>query len=213
MSTTNRPLGFELVSVNYGNGLRTAARFQCLECAATAEAPVRSGSGLNPEATAKWVRERGWKANAFKKAGTYCPKCSGPKAAKNDTDSKIRKVIPMSQTIPAAVALREATADQRMKIRAHLDKSFDDSVGMYLDGLSDLRIAELVGVPRIIVERMRDTAYGPIKVDPAMQALREELAALKVAVDGQQAGIDNLKSKVVGAASRLEAMLTKAAAA
>jgi len=164
---------------------------------------------MNPEGVAKRACFNGWKAYAFRATKTYCPSCAGPPKISNDAESEIRKVIPMSvQPIKAAetkiVEVRDPTGDQRVQIRGHLDKSFDDNVGMYLDGMSDARIAELVGVPRLIVERMREAAYGPIKVDPLVAGMRNELLDMKREVDGQQKGLDQIKTKMAELGSRIE---------
>jgi hypothetical protein len=88
------------------------------------------------------------------------------------------EVIPMPE--PAKLLeVRDPTPEQRFKIRSMLDKSFDDAAGMYLDGLDDQKVAEAAGVPRIIVERMRETAYGPVKITAEQAAAKAELASLR----------------------------------
>jgi len=116
-------------------------------------------------------------------------------------------IKPASEPLP----IREATPDQRVMIRAALDKSFDDSVGTYLDDMSDQRIAELAGVPRIIVERIREAAYGPIKVAPVMLELRTTVTALKADIETHQKALDALKRQAVELSSRLEKRLAGAA--
>lgn len=208
-------LGFILSRSNWGDRERTTAKFQCVSCPETTEVPVRSGVPLDPEGYAKRVNTAGWQAHPFRRAKTYCPACLMP-AAKNDPDSELRKVVPMAipPTTPATtlplpprlVDVAAPTTMQRHAVRQHLDKSFDDNAGCYLDGLSDQRVAELVGVPRIIVEQMREAAYGPIKLDPVVAGLRAEVAQAKRELDGQQKTLDALKTKVAEMSSRLEKM-------
>ncbi len=78
---------------------------------------------------------------------------------------------------------REATTAERVKVRALLDANFDDAAGRYLDGYSDQRIGEEVGVPWAIVARIREVGYGPIKVDPEIDAIRSEMAKLRTEND------------------------------
>lgn len=94
------------------------------------------------------------------------------------------------------IPIREATNDQRVLIRNLLDKHFDDAVGTYLDSMSDAAIAEKAGVPRVVVERIREAAYGPIKVDPEIQAIRTELAALKAAAEKLMATVADLSARL-----------------
>ena len=94
--------------------------------------------------------------------------------------------------------LKDPTTDQRVKIRSLLDKHFDDGVGRYLDGFSDQKIADAVDVPRIIVEKMRETGWGPIKTDPELVNLSNQLADM-------EAKIGDIKTKI-------EAMMAKSRA-
>jgi len=80
-----------------------------------------------------------------------------------------------------------------------------DAAGCYLDDLSDARIAELVGVPRVIVERLRETAYGPVLLTPEMVRLRTEMATLK-------ADIAKLETRAAEISSKLEQMTARRAA-
>lgn len=214
-----KPLGFEMVNVTEGAVRKTVAQFTCSERWRTLDVTMSSGKPLNAEGLAKTACHKGWVANPFRRTGTYCPTCAGPTTkSKNDPDSELRKVIPMVAATPIKAApsivaeVRETTPDERVAIRNHLDKHFDDGVGSYLDGMSDQRVAELVGVPRVAVERLREAAYGPIRVDPAVLEVREAIAAFKGEVEGQQKALDTLKAKALELASTLEKRLAGKAA-
>lgn len=203
MSRSTSGLGFTMAT---DESRRPIARFHCTECDAKADVVVVGT--LNPELIAKNVCRKGWRAWPYKQSKTYCPKCLGPSAA-NNPNSELEKVKPMSSSV---ISLKDPTPDQRFAIRGHLDKSFDDSKGMFLDDMSDQRIAELVGVPRACVERIREMAYGSIKVDPVIAGLRAELVGLRSEMDAMQTGLDNLKKKGMDMGSRLEkAMVGRAA--
>ena len=206
-------LGFIKTSVPApGGGYHGVARFLCVGCGTTHDERLQSGRACNPEMIAKRAERDGWQAHAKRRSRVYCPACVA-KCPANDPNSELAKVIPMAKPAAAAepTSIRDATPDQRVMIRSELDKHFDDSVGAYLDGMSDNRIAEKVGVPRIVVERIREAAYGPIRVDPEMQALRSQIDLLKGEIEGQQKGIDTLKTKVAELSSRLEKKLAVAA--
>lgn len=190
-----RELGFLRTSAPLSEGgFRPVARFICNGCGATADLSMNSGNGVNPEAMAKIIRDRGWSADPFRRSVSYCPACRV--RPKNDPNSELKKVIPMAKAPEPVAAIREATPQQRTTIRNYLDKHFDDAAGTYLDGMSDQKIAEAVNVPRMIVERMRDTAYGPIKVDPEIQAIRTELATIKAQADKLAAAVVDLTARL-----------------
>lgn len=217
---TGGALGFDIKNVFGGGRPRTVARFACVECATILDVSVDSDKPMNAQGYAKTACNKGWIAYPDRKARTYCPKCRGPASkTKNDPDSELRKVIPPMALVtpikpasPVAVEVRNPTPDQRVAIRNLLDKHFDDGSGMYLDDMSDQRVAELAGVPRVIVERLREAAYGPIRVDPALAEMRAALAAYKAEVDGQQKALDALKAKALELASTLEKRLAGKAA-
>jgi hypothetical protein len=192
-----RELGFLKTStILPDGGFRPVARFVCNGCGATSEFSLKSREGVNPEAMAKLVRGRGWVADPFRRSASYCPACLV--RPKNDPNSELKRVNLMPKIPEPSSATREATPQQRTTIRNYLDKHFDDAAGAHLDGMSDQKIADAVNIPRVIVERMRDAAYGPIKVDPEVQAIRAELAALKVQAETLTAAVAGLTARVSG---------------
>ncbi len=121
----------------------------------------------------------------------------------------------MATAAAAPEITRQITPDQRLAVRNLLDHHFDDGVGGYIDGFSDQKVAEQAGVPRIFVERAREAAYGPIRLDPVVGQLREDVAALKIAIiDGQRAveeankGLTALQKQAFSLASRIELLAT-----
>jgi hypothetical protein len=116
---------------------------------------------------------------------------------------KFPRAVPAPAPAPKlAIVPKQPTADQRLAIRNLLDKHFDDGVGCYLDGMDDQKVAERVGVPRLIVEQIRDAGWGPVKVNPEMVALRAEVAALKAELEKQSADVAKAYSEGSAAAMR-----------
>jgi len=210
--------GFTVVSLLH-NGLRsTWARFHCVSCDATSDCRVTTGLPLDCHGYAKKMARRGWQAWANKKSKTYCPACLGPR--KKAASPPALKVVPMAP--PKLVDVRKPTQAERMKIRALLDLHFDDARGMYLEGKNDQTLAEEVGVPRLVVEQMREVSYGPLRVNPedvAMQAeitqLRQDLDLLKKELDERLAPrreeIAQLEVRLANIAARLDARIDKVA--
>ena len=105
----------------------------------------------------------------------------------------------MTETKP-----REASPQERVKIRSILDKHFDDGAGQWLDGYSDQRAGEEIGVPWALVTRIREAAYGPIRVDPEIGAIRAEL--IQIGRD-----LAAMTERHAAAQKRLDALLAKRA--
>lgn len=197
--TTQRPLGFKYLSLMTSGGGKNVARFQCSSCPVFID--INAGKS-NPETLAQRARDKGWAAVPYRSASVACPSCVAPKP-RNDPNSELKRLplMPIQPNTPDPTSL---TGDQRMQIRSYLDKSFDDQQGVYLDDMSDAKIAELVNVPRLVVEKMRETAYGPIKVDPAIVGLRNETAQLKREIEAAAATLDGLKARQIDIVDRIE---------
>lgn len=184
----------------------TRAIFHCSKCQARCE--VTPPHPLNPEQIAKMARKLGWDADGYRKSTTRCPTCLHRRSpGESPKEPTIMATEPKPTTLP-----RDPTTGERMKIRALLDQHFDDSAGMYLDGYSDQRIGEESGVPWAIVTKIREAAYGTIRVDPEITALRAEidqaarkLAALEKSLAAEVQTITGLKARIETAMAKRSA--------
>lgn len=215
---TRKPLfsghQFELVH-HVRDGRRLAAsRFVCASCEAKQEFSVGS-QGINPEAIVKTAAGLGWEVKLRSERAT-CPRCAAARRtrAKGESPSPpsdqvtparfsipvghSEKVIPMQSkpSTPTAVTPRPLTDSERLKIRTLLDSHFDDAKGRYLDGYSDQRIAAEVNVPRIHVETIREAGWGPIRVDPEVAAIAEELRKAREEVEALSQRIGVLTARL-----------------
>ena len=89
---------------------------------------------------------------------------------------------PSTQEAPVStnVEPRALSAGQYRKVINLLEEHFHDTAGLYATGWSDQRIAEEVDAPRASVAKLREEAFGVLKIDPAVKA---ELDALQVAIN------------------------------
>ncbi len=192
-----------------------AVRFVCASCEAKLEFAV-GGQAINPEAVVKKAADRGWEVKPRSERAT-CPRCVAERRERAKGDSPTpppahaapvrfsipvghsEKVIPMQSkpSTPTAVTPRPLTDGERLKIRTLLDSHFDDAKGRYLDGYSDQRIAAEVNVPRIHVETIREAGWGPIRVDPEVAAITEELRKAREEVEA-------LSQRIAALSARLE---------
>jgi hypothetical protein len=212
--------GFVIARSRLEHHRRDVARFVCARC--PIELEVAPTWPLNPEAVAKRASAYGWRVDAYRKSEARCPDCQARRSPGDRPDPKPPAPPQTAKVIPMTVAAidpkpkaqpPEPTKDQRLKIRALLDKHFDDHTGAYLDSYSDQRIGEEVGIAWAAVARIREAAYGPIRVDPEVAGLRAELKALHQAIERGQKGLDDLKALAAGVSNRLAVLEAKRSAA
>jgi hypothetical protein len=196
-SVSGKGYGFELANRPIGDGKqrRTVAVFRCAKChVATLELNITTGDRLNPNKLANTAKLRGWEADAVRKQRAICPLCLRAGVV-NDPTAPLKKLEEYMAQQPSppspimdkpVVPLREPTPDQRAVIRTLLEKNFDEEHGYYVGGYSDQRVAEEANVPRLVVERLRDAAYGPIKVSPEVMGLREDMETLRMKLDAME---------------------------
>lgn len=208
------------------NGFVTASvdnarviRFVCARCDAHTDIRLRSSEKMNPEAFANHVKLRGWVVDAFRASVNRCPDCAaGRNKTKNDVDSELRKFqekLPMPNLTPdptivrasPVMPIREPTSDQRVMVRQLLEANFDEEGGYYVGSFSDQKIAEVVNVPRLVVERIREAAYGPIRITPEVLALRREAAELRKLITDARAAADALIAEITASLTPLDARL------
>lgn len=211
-----KKLGFDIVSVEHGDGLVRVARFSCSRCPATVDVRVKPGNAMSPNHVALIASKyRGWNADAERKKKVLCPDCLNPprpdKEAvttnQEEEPEPMATVTPIKPT-PAPAKPGKLSSDQRLRVRNYLDKHFDDSVGVYLDGMSDQKIAEALDIPRAVIEQMREAAYGPIRVAPEIVELRAELSTVRRTVEQWQAGLGAAFEKLNEIETRLEKFIS-----
>lgn len=199
----HRPLPFEPLKTGFHEDpkqlSREVARFLCHVCEAKGDLPlVRSTVGYNPEATIKRAEKEGW---IVKGAKARCPRCARAREhARGDRpDAKPMPTIVIPPKEPAAVMPAPTTSnvtpianrprpdaptpDERLAIRALIEKHFDEGLGRYLNGYSDARVASEVSVPRKWVEDLREVAYGPLRSPPELDAVPPALTELIAVVN------------------------------
>jgi hypothetical protein len=174
-----RTYGFDLTGEKGEDGThRSLARFTCTRCPAISDVTIKAGESLAPEAFVNTMRQRGWDAHATHRNRTLCPDCKRNKPV-NDPDSEIKKMLAKNSNMTdtaigsGVVPYRDPTIPERASIRDLLNKHFDEMDGAYHDEWDDNKIAEQLNLPRIMVERLRDAAYGPIRVSPELMKMRK----------------------------------------
>jgi hypothetical protein len=211
-------LGFDVTSETINGVSRPLAQFTCAKCPVTFDIPLKSSGKLMPEMLAHQARQKGWDAHAAHKNRTLCPACKAAKPA-NDPDSEIKKMMAKNQTSgdtaisSGVVPFREPTIEQRARIRELLNLHFDEMDGAYHDEWDDQVVAERLNLPRVLVERLREAAYGPIRLTPEMVAMRKQHDALNQKLNDVDASfnllIEQVKQDMIAMRKELRAMDVK----
>lgn len=206
---TANTYGFDIVGEKVGDHHKSLARFTCTGCGATQDEVIKSGFPLAPEMLAKGARQRGWDADQSHRNRTLCPRCKQNKEP-NDPDSELKKMIAKQKANGTnghhehrLVPIHNPTSEQRAAIRTLLDKHFDADDGYYLGEWSDQKIAEHLNLPRVIIENLRDLAYGPIKITPEQMAVRNEVAAIKAEIEALRSEHKALSDQLVADCDKL----------
>lgn len=195
--------GFAIAHAVDGAGKHyPVARFACNSgvpgCTQTLDRTIKSGE-MNPEMIAKWARRRGWVVISGRPGHVTCPDCASAnpldkaledfisrttgdenmaKPIQTTTTASPPEVTPEVTQISPLRTLHSLSTEQRIQIRHLLEKNFDEELGYYVGGYSDEKIAEELGIPRVLVERAREYAYGPIKVTQAQLDARRRFEEL-----------------------------------
>ena len=135
-----------------------------------------------------------------------------PAPAANKVTTLASAIANSSSLTPLAKAV---APDSKTRIRALLDKHFDDSRGAYLDGYSDQRVGAELDVPWKAVADLREVAYGPLREDPEVAAIKASIETMSVKLGdrisefqtwtmAQRKAIDDLRVRVIAIENRAE---------
>lgn len=189
MGVVNKELAFTYHRIP---GTGNVARLFCSSCSAHID--IHVGGHAPPEHTIKKFRSLGWEADIMTRRLCVCPACIETRALARKQPNgglKTMSTAPATATaigaatpphLPAAL-----TQHQRSAVRSLLDEYFDDSAGQYLSGYSDQRIGTECSVPWAAVTALRETAYGPIKSDVELDAVKALIVKAAEALADAQA--------------------------
>jgi len=117
----------------------------------------------------------------------------------------------------AAVAHMEAddynrtlTSHEKAKVRGVLDSHFDDQIGRYIDNYDDQRVGKETNLPWALVAEYRELAYGPLKADPIVEAVKAEAVVLRQEFTELSHAMDALRDRIVKVEGRLVNVEAKA---
>lgn len=144
----------------------------------------------DPAQVRKRMTTKGWAFDPYHKRGNLCPKCQKGEQVmpQKPTLVAVQPEVQMAQT-PIQGPRTGLTTEERFKVRQLLDQHFDDKLGAYLNQYSDQRIGMELELPWKLVFDLREMAYGPIREDPRIAQIRNDMAAL-------ERGMSELRTKI-----------------
>jgi len=136
------------------------------------------GNHFPPEVLRKMLRNKGW---VFYGQKATCPVHADNKV-KGEQVTQMGEAMKAAQVdTPKTDASVNAKQARREALR-FLDDGFDLVKGAYNDGFSDAEIAKATGLSEKAVTDLRAEFGYDIKVDPEIEAIREELAGFRKAI-------------------------------
>lgn len=189
-------IGFQLKSVDTGNS--TIARWACT-CSKCGIEHVTSHKAFNttPELLSKTIQSQGWE---YQRRQLVCPTC----IAKAKEEKKMSNVT---------TKIEAANPKLQRKVFALLDDHFNETTGFYEVGWSDKKIAESAQTSEQYVANLRKGAYRDLAEDPAITALRGEIADLearsKTLTDALMTTVDEIEKKIAALNTRLDGYAMK----
>lgn len=116
----------------------------------------------------------------------------------------------MSTQLPKAQSATPVlTPAQKAKVRDALDTFYDDEACLYRAGKTDQIIGDELGVPYDAVATMRESAYGPIKSDPEVEALSRQLEYLRGSIKTIEGRVESLMTDLDAATKGVSSLATK----
>lgn len=167
---------------------------RCSKCETVEE--LRQGQNTDttdPNLLSKRMKSKGWEFHPYNKRACVCPVCQ-----KENSEMPKPTLVANSdpQVVLAQQTPRTITGEERYKVRHLLDQHFDDKMGAYIDGYSDQRIGTELEIPWKLVFDIREAAYGPIREDPRIAAVRQDMARLERQMSELTKGMTELRSKI-----------------
>ncbi|WP_266032385.1 hypothetical protein [Brucella intermedia] len=172
-----------------------------IKCDCGEELTKNYKANMPPEALNRMMRQTGWLLSH--RHSPICPGCQkkekspvAPKQTEQVPHKSIKDVADNSITRFAEAANKIARFDITLPAKGEpstieinpkiarqvyslLESVFDEAQGRYEKGWSDERIGKQLEVAPNAVEKIRREAYGEIREDPKIVALREDLESLK----------------------------------
>lgn len=161
----------------------TFARIVCRSCAAHAE--CRVDARPPPETIAKTFEREGWSVDRRNANRCFCPDCHPSRKG------TLSVTMPATLTTPAPMPSPKLLR----QVFAMLEDRFNPETGAFQDGWSDARIACETGASPIFVTKTREDAFGVLRADPDVAALRRSIDDLLSQLSALSAKVDDLDKR------------------
>lgn len=105
------------------------------------------------------------------------------------------------------IAPRAPTVADRRKIMDELELSYDIKACCYINGLSDERVSQTLGLPRAWIGEVRSQFFGELNVNADELAVRNELTAALAEFKQLKGRIGQLEGKIAELVARADRVL------
>ncbi len=227
MGRDSRTLSYVIKPVDPAKGdMRNMAHADCSVCGTVGKVPI-GGVRNNPEKIEKLFIQKGWDFDRFNEKRCVCDRCvrnreirlEGERDAARVKASQNARVLstvnppaptgmmdafkqgpqpkPAPAESPMVMQLKDLNPSQKSQLRTAIEAYFDPDKGAWQAEWSDHRVSEETSIARVVVAEFRDSFYGPIKEDPAVKALEDEIAqAKKILANMQDVTLPRMERKL-----------------
>jgi len=187
MISTHKNRSYTTQRTKVGDRFRVDYVLRCGECDAVET--IHMDPQCRPDLIVKKFNLKGWKADERNPARNLCPLCQGAKPQETPVET------PMPREDVMADMPKGPTHEQRKRIAQHLRGVFDEQRGRYLESHNDQTVGQELQVPWAWVRECRDLLGFEIKIDPEVEALRNEFEAMAEMLIALEAKLKALEAR------------------
>jgi len=140
-----------------------------------------NGMALPPDQVAKKFKQHGWVQKSRIWTCLQCQLNERRKSVKPAVVSPSPAQLAITVDKPAAPVIAPTTK-QVLAIGSLIEQYFNTSTGLYEASWSDDAVAKKLGLPRAMIEKVREEGYGPLKLPPELMSLKSEIDTISAMI-------------------------------
>jgi|GEM_PF-1151040 len=158
-----------------GGQFRNMSEIRCSRCSAVGSIMMKMV--LPEQVIAKKFAQKGWLLDP-----DICPDCQITTTTTTENDMTTNT----KEAVPSTAAIRAQARMMRL-----ISEHFDEDAGEYLNGYSDQKISDEVGIALASVQNFRREGFGELKTPDELSSLRDDVVLFEMQVEEMRKSLDN----------------------